>query len=186
MFPDFGTKFRYGLLSGLLVFLIGSIIINFKNYEKNLDTFVILFAFSLVLVTFFGGVILRYRRLNKMRRESYEESLDEGGIEEGKPLRNLTESEKNYLVMLKTDNAYIDSRSPVFKVQGKALVDRLLKRKEDKRIYYTLNIRGYTFGGDQLNGVLADLPQAKIWPETAVEYSPRTKHVWKIYKVEDI
>lgn len=79
----------------------------------------------------------------------------------------------------KENDYYLDLRSPVFKVQGKLIKEVL----DEKR--HLLIVRGLKFSARELYSIKED-HHLKEGDEIAVEYSPRTKHVWKIYKTEDI
>ena len=180
----------------------------------------------------------------KISRQEYEESLAEGGIEEPRLFRGLTEQEKNFLeknfrfsltlrnnfwwvvsgsliadflflytlykfifenkageffvwsvllftilaslqisivtIALKVTDRYYDLRAPVFKVQGKAVLSKTQKES------FCIRVRGVFFNSAEQPDLSSALENIDLAEEIPVEYSPRTKHVWKIYKTEDI
>lgn len=71
---------------------------------------------------------------------------------------------------------YLDLRSPVFKVQGKVV--NLTKTKYG--IKFKVKSIGFRVREKDLTVNLIN------YDEVVVEYSPHTKHIWKIYKTEDI
>jgi len=76
---------------------------------------------------------------------------------------------------------YLDLRSPVFRAQG-----ALIKNFSDKKRGYII-VRGLkftsNFGNEPLHFLTKDFKEGD---EVAVEYSPRTKQIWKIEKTKDI
>jgi hypothetical protein len=80
----------------------------------------------------------------------------------------------------------LDLRSPVFGVQGRA-VKTTDGNKGNQPMYYYLTVRGVRFTSQFNNDLVREtFDSFEEGNEVAVEYSPRTKHVWKIYKTEDI
>ena len=142
----------------------------------------------LAWIPFLLSVLYRARKIGKLRSRVREENLAEGGIEEAQVFRDLTDLEKERLIGLSKEKGktdfYLDSRSPVFRIQGSALSEVIFY--QDGKPHNALHIRGKTFAGDELEQVKNILSSIKEDKEYAVEYSPRTKHVWKIYKTEDI
>jgi len=80
---------------------------------------------------------------------------------------------------------YQDLRSPVFRVQGKLIKEEHLSKKGD--IYkYTIFVRGKKFSSYGLGDVTSVVHGLHNGEEVAVEYSPHTRNIWKIYKTPDI
>ncbi len=126
-----------------------------------------------------------------MRKEEYRESLVEGAIEEASIFRELTKEEKDKLLKIsqvsKKNDFYLDSRSPVFKVQGRAFKQVLYRGgdKKDKN-HILLKVRDQNFDENSSRDLEEFFSIIKDGDEVAIEYSPRTKHVWKMYKTEDL
>ncbi len=116
------------------------------------------------------------------------ESLAEGGIEEASISRNLTDDEKNGLLQTykesKKNDFYLDSRSPVFKVQGEAFKQILYI--EDGKTHILLKVRNQNFDETSSQDLEEFFNTIKEGDEIAIEYSPRSKHVWKMYKTQDL
>lgn len=204
-------------------------------------------------IVFFGAVLLiafyaarHTPRIKKVRLEERLESLEEGGVEEPHPLRDLTPKEKeildkrykaalswrnkiwllvplfftvdvlfyklssfiienapasfpfspsitlliiifsqSILVLYGLSNwpYYLDSRSPVFRVQGKAL--KHLVEGSHSNLHY-ITIRDITFYPIDYPNFVDFFNSINDIDEVVVEYSPRTKQVWKMYKTEDL
>jgi hypothetical protein len=82
---------------------------------------------------------------------------------------------------LKEVPRYLDLRSPVYRVQGKFLEGGSTKST------FVFKVRGVKFKISHTSAAaLFRREKLKEEDEVAVEYSPRTKHVWKIYKTPDI
>lgn len=81
---------------------------------------------------------------------------------------------------------YQDLRSPVFKVQGRAIKEiyNSLGGKRDNR--YWITVRKIKFSHENYPDMLDFMKTIKDGEEIAVEYSPHTKHIWKMYKTADI
>ncbi len=78
---------------------------------------------------------------------------------------------------------YLDLRSPVYRVQGRAIKEEVARRYGKD---YYITVRRIKFS-DQNYHLLQDFYSTiREEDEVAVEYSPRTKHVWKMYKTQDL
>lgn len=84
---------------------------------------------------------------------------------------------------LKHWQRYLDLRSPVFKTQGKAI--KQVVHGNNKTSYF-ITIRRLKFAKANLAKIEEFYNSIDDFDEIAVEYSPRTKQVWKIYKTEDL
>jgi hypothetical protein len=83
-------------------------------------------------------------------------------------------------VAFKANRMYLDLRSPVFRVQGKAI-------KDFRGKYLSVTVRNLKFSKSYFNWDLENLSSRfKNGSEVAVEYSPRTRKVWKIYSTKDL
>jgi len=78
---------------------------------------------------------------------------------------------------------YLDLRSPVFKVQGQVIKEKIKNRRSTD---YYVTIRRIKFSEEDYPSLSQFFYEIQDGDEIAVEYSPRTKHVWKMYKTEDI
>ena len=141
------------------------------------------------LLIIFILAFLRWLKLRKMEKSHYQESLKEGGVEEARIFRNLTEIERAYLVEISKarnkNDYYLDSRSPVFRVQGNVFKQIIPTSKRGRR-HLLLRVRNQGFTEKSSPDLEKFFDSIKEGDEIAVEYSPRTKHVWKIYKTQDL
>lgn len=80
-------------------------------------------------------------------------------------------------------NIYHDLRVQVFKAAGKLIKEKTSYIGAKK---YTIIVRGVEFSHDSLVDVIEAVEQLGDGDQVAIEYSPSTKHVWKIYKTEDL
>lgn len=187
MIPNLKTVLIYLLIS---LFFLGHLVIVILNLLQGQATNSGSFIRTGLLfwLPFFFLVTLRYRKLKKMKKEEYIESLAEGGIEEARIFRNLTDDEKDYLLKIfhgsKKNDVYLDYRSPVFKVQGKAIKQVLYKESEKNHIL--LKVRNQNFDETSSQDLEEFFNAIKEGDEVAIEYSPRTKHVWRMYKAKDL
>ncbi len=89
-------------------------------------------------------------------------------------------------ISLRERPSYLDLRSPVFGIQGRAQ-KATDGKKGDQPFYYYITVRNIIFSSqfnnDEVRKIFDSIQEGD---EVVVEYSPRTKHVWKIYKAEDI
>lgn len=85
-------------------------------------------------------------------------------------------------VALAESKHYFDLRSPVYRVQGKVLLGLLLPQSSK-----SIEIRGVKFDIASISGLVDKIQGGyfKNGDEVVVEYSPRTKHVWKLNKAEN-
>lgn len=74
---------------------------------------------------------------------------------------------------------YLDLRSPVFRVQGKAIKEKVSGERD---VSYYLTIRNIRFSEKNYDELRTFFDSINDEEEVVVEYSPRTKHIWKIYK----
>ena len=74
-------------------------------------------------------------------------------------------------------------RSPVYKVQGRAIKERVMTKN---RTYYYITVRKIKFSDLDYIEMVDFFDAIKDKDEIAVEYSPRTKHVWRMYETEDL
>lgn len=195
---------------------------------------IVVLTASLALVLFLATPLLTAIKKRKVEKEEYQETLVEGGIEETRPSRDLTEKEKTELTRLyreskligenlvliviafilidlvlislfllnipfllfaiilegtaislglKERSRYLDLRSPAFRVQGKAIKEKISGKRRD---YYYLTIRKIKFSEENYKDLSNFYFTINDQDEVAVEYSPRTKHVWKMYKTQDL
>lgn len=81
----------------------------------------------------------------------------------------------------KRDDPYYDLRAPVFRVQG-----RLIKEESmfGERKIANFIVRGIKISNQDL--IKASHRLFKDGDEVVIEYSPRTGHVWKFHKTEDL
>lgn len=190
MFPSLKYKllFLFTLISFLAILII--VILNFNSVtlqgqeEKSIFWLRVSLA-SLVVV--FILWFLRWLKLKKMDKAHYHESLKEGGVEEARIFRDLTKIERVFLLNIsKKDDYYLDSRSPVFRVQGNVFRQVLYTGKKTGKRHLLLKVRNQSFNGAYNYEFENFFGSVKEGDEIAVEYSPRTKHVWKIYKTHDL
>ena len=191
-------------------------------------------------------IITAYKK-RKIEKEEWRESISEGGIEEPRPFRDLTEEEKKilekkhrwsqlilnnlwwliplfiivdiflginlfrywsdyashrtgryitefaafvffiqiYLGSLAAAEGiwYSDLRSPVFRVQGKVIKEKFVRRSGTD---YYVTVRKIRFSDTDYPDLKGMFEYLQDGDEIAVEYSPRTKRVWKMYKTEDL
>lgn len=80
-------------------------------------------------------------------------------------------------------NIYHDLRVQVIKAAGKLIKEETSYKREKK---YTIIVRGVEFPHDSLVDVREVVEHLSDGEHVAIEYSPSTKHVWNIYKTEDI
>lgn len=208
--------------------------------------FIIIIIFILMFSIFYeipGINILNNKFYEKKRiaKEERLESIQNGGIDEPRPFRELTTSEKmKMLVMFKNsqrirDNfwilipiitifdvyflfeiitgkidiaklnfenvfyivaieiiliaygldywsRYLDLRNPVFRVKGKAIKE--IVRGEHATFHY-ITVKNLKFSDFDYNNFPAFFDSIEDKDEVIAEYSPRTKHVWKMYKAKD-
>lgn len=74
----------------------------------------------------------------------------------------------------------LDFVSPIFRVQGQAL-KKIIKSRYST--YYYLTVREVTFSNKEYPQLPNFLFHINEEQEVSVEYSPHTKHVWKMYKI---
>jgi hypothetical protein len=150
------------------------------------------FIFFTFLSFFIIIPVLIYRRvkqkqnLKKMNDEDFKESILTSGTKEKAIKRELLEWEKQILTNKfhdsKDRNFDLDLRSPVFIIQGKLRrTDVISDIHHEKEAW---GVRDLVIRVENYPELLKeDLNEGE---EVKVEYSPFTKHVWKIYKTEDI
>ncbi len=89
-----------------------------------------------------------------------------------------------FSLILDEKDTYLDLRSPVFRVQGSVIKSTGKSKFRYKRYFVTVRKKHFS-DADYL-----ELPgffeQIKDGEEIAVEYSPRTEMVWKMYKTTDL
>lgn len=188
MFPDLRTKALYLFIFLIFIGHVWFVIYNFQGHlapGQDPKSVIPLRYGLLVWIPFLLTIPIRYFRLRQLENAAWKEDLAEGATEESQIARDLTEEEKAFLLAKKGDNnAYIDSQSPVFKIQGAAFVEELYSTKHQggqTNHHYALHLRKMTFTGDDIdnfNGITGFNGK-----EIVVEYSPKTKHIWKISKV---
>lgn len=83
------------------------------------------------------------------------------------------------LIALRERSIYLDLRSPVFKVQGK-----IFPQESDGS--YSFKVKGLKFNLSMNSELGSTYAKFNSFEEVIVEYSPRTRHVWRICKTEDI
>ena len=181
------TNFFYLTLTVLLAFLIT--IIGFGEFFRQLDEgkgvfeIILGYAFSPIFAPITS--IISFRRKIKSR-EAFEraESYFKGATKERLVHRELKEWEKYILDCKYKDsgdkNYDLDRRAPVFRVQGKLVLndpqlDEIVKVKEH------WSIRGFIIDEDNFPDI-----RYKVFEEgeeVAVEFSPFSKWVWDVYKI---
>src|SRR3989344_4278386 len=226
------------LLFIFLVPILGLATLSIPPFESIEMKLFLLFCLLIVLM-----IILRQyfkeRRIAQIEKEERLESLNEGGIEEPRIIRELTDKEKEDLgrfhktsklivdniwwiltVMLAIDSLgvywifnsepkftedviqpvyafllavqlaiagiaanetplYRDLRSPVFRVQGKAIKEKIQRKGGYD---YFVTVRRIKFSADNSPEIKDVFETFENEDEVAVEYSSHTKRVWKMYK----
>jgi hypothetical protein len=223
--------------------ILAMVSLSFSDFNSGLIRIFFPIAIFLSIILGIGPYIVQGYRKSIVAREEYLENLQEGGIEEPRPLRSLSKEEAvtlrsvhkrlqwiagkiSLLVILfifidvvfflaitwsvlssiigevvmilvlvlifegwviveafKERKRYLDLRSPVFKVQGKAI--KGLTTGEERDNYYII-VRSIKFSDRNYGGMKNFYRSIKDEDEVAVEYSPRTKHVWKMNKTQDL
>lgn len=133
MFPDLKTKLSFLILCLYFIGILFFLILSFKNWNSDIENIYVFFLVVSALVgclIFFSAMFLRYLTMKKIERRHYQESLLEGAIEEAGIHRDLTKDEQNILLKFfhrtGKNDFYLDSRSPVFKIQGNSFKQILL------------------------------------------------------------
>lgn len=78
---------------------------------------------------------------------------------------------------------YQDLRAPIFRVQGEIIKEKIRGRHSTK---YYITVRRIKFSEEQYFSLSKVFDEFHDGDEVAVEYSPYTKHVWKLYKTPDL
>ncbi len=192
MFPSLKYKLLFLIVLASFIGVLVVVILNFNGVtlQDQVEESTFWLRVSLVsLLIIFILAFLRWLKLRKMEKSHYQESLKEGGVEEARIFRNLTEIERAYLVEISKarnkNDYYLDSRSPVFRVQGNVFKQIIPTSKRGRR-HLLLRVRNQGFTEKSSPDLEKFFDSIKEGDEIAVEYSPRTKHVWKIYKTQDL
>lgn len=155
-------------------------------------------VFGLVGIVVFRGLLGDFiasrrlkSRLQNLAREDWKESVRSGAVKESKIHRDLTETEVVLLQRCFKETGdkkyYLDSRSPVFSISG-----RLTKNKtrpmnpELFRPEPYFFVRGIKITPDRNSLIKLHDQEFREDEEVTVEFSPRSKYVWKMYKTEDL
>src|SRR3989344_3109973 len=183
------------LLFIFLVPILGLATLSIPPFESIEMKLFLLFCLLIVLM-----IILRQyfkeRRIAQIEKEERLESLNEGGIEEPRIIRELTDKETEdviqpvYAFLLAVQLAiagiaanetpiYRDLRSPVFRVQGKAIKEKIQRKGGYD---YFVTVRRIKFSADNSPEIKDVFETFENEDEVAVEYSSHTKRVWKMYK----
>ncbi len=86
-------------------------------------------------------------------------------------------------VIRKESLQYLDLRSPVYRVQGKLIKEKHYRKRG---VDYSVIVRQQKFSDKECPDLPSVFDKFETGDEVVVEYSPHTKHVWKMYKTQDI
>jgi len=78
---------------------------------------------------------------------------------------------------------YLDLRTPVFQVAGKAKVGKM---QLENTLSYSLEVRGIVFDQQTNPDFVNEFSRLRDGEQVVVEYSPNIKRIWKLQKLENV
>ena len=154
----------------------------------------LLWVLAVGLIGLLSLILYLFRTKSRLKEISKDENLEtllEGGVEEKRIHRELTDTEKSLLERFFRESGDkkfdLDRRASVFRIQGRITKAIKEARQGDfVELIPQVFVRGLKITPENYPPLLAIEKDFENDDEVVAEFSPHSKHVWNLYKTEDL